>query len=250
MPTYLNQSSSASSSSGIVRVMSKLSENLRESIEEDITTGKLAPGTRLEEMQLAAQYGVSRTPVREALVVLTAEGLVEPRTGRGTVVKEVPFERVVEMFEVMGELEAFCARHAARRMTNAGHAALMAVHKACEEAYEIGNSDAYFYANERFHEFIYVASQNQFLYEQATALHRRLRPYRRLQLRVRDRMSKSLQEHADIVQAIIRNDAEGVVLLMRNHILVQGERFGDLLASIRIIATAGAQAAIVGDKGA
>jgi DNA-binding GntR family transcriptional regulator len=237
------------SSSGIVRPMSKLSENLRESIEEDITTGKLAPGTRLEEMQLAAQYGVSRTPVREALVLLTAEGLVEPRTGRGTVVKEVPFERVVEMFEVMGELEAFCARHAARRMTDAGRAALIAVHKACEEAYEIGNSDAYFYANEKFHEFIYVASQNQFLYEQATALHRRLRPYRRLQLRVRDRMSKSLQEHAEIVQAIIRNDAEGVVSLMRNHILVQGERFGDLLASVRIIATAATQSAIMDVKG-
>ena len=213
--------------------MTKLADGLREAIEEEIATGKLAPGARLEEAQLAARFGVSRTPVREALNLLAGEGLVESRPGRGMVVTEVPFERVVEMFEVMGELEALCARHAARRMTLEDQHALTQAHRSCELAFDACDADAYFYANEKFHELIYQGSKNHFLCEQAMALHRKLRPYRRLQLRVRDRLTKSLQEHREILQALLDGSADEVVALIRGHVLVQGERFGDLLASVR-----------------
>ena len=218
--------------------MSKLAENLRESIEEEIATGKLPPGARLEETLLAARFGVSRTPVREALSMLAGEGLVEPRPGRGMVVTEVRFDRVVEMFELMGELEAICARHSARRMSAEDLNALKEAHACCIRAAEQGDTDGYFYANEEFHHHIYRGSKNEFLCEQSLALHRKLRPYRRLQLRVRNRMLKSLDEHTQIVKAIENGDADEVVALIRNHVLVQGERFGDLLASIRSLAGA------------
>lgn len=217
------------------RVMTKLADQLREAIEEDIATGKLAPGAHLDEAQLAAQFGVSRTPVREALNLLAGEGLVESRPRRGTVVAALSPDRLVEMFEVMGELEAMCARLAARRMGAAEQAELEAAHEACRAALDAADPDAYFYANERFHHLIYAGSQNRFLAEQAGALHRKLRPYRRLQLRVRNRIGRSFDEHAEIVAAIRAGDAEGVVARMREHVVVQGERFSDLLIGLRAL---------------
>jgi len=213
--------------------VTKLAETIREAIEEEITTGTLAPGARLEETRLAERFGVSRTPVREALKLLSGEGLVENRPGRGMVVTEVRFERVVEMFEVMAELEAICARHSARRMSAEEQQALVQSCEACEAAARSGDPDAYFYANERFHQLIYLGSKNQFLCEEALALHRKLRPYRRLQLRVRNRMDGSQEEHRQIVHAIVNALAEEVGPQIRKHVLVQGERFGDLLASLR-----------------
>lgn len=215
--------------------MSRLADQLRESIEESIATGQLAPGAHLDEVQLAARFGVSRTPVREALNLLAGEGLVEARPRRGTVVAEVSPHRLVEMFEVMGELEAMCARLAARRMSSAEQQALRAAHEACNAARDAADSDAYFYANETFHQLIYAGSQNRFLAEQAGALHRKLRPYRRLQLRVRNRLDRSFEEHAEIVDAICAGDAERVDAQMRSHVVVQGERFSDLLISLRAL---------------
>ena len=216
--------------------MTKLADSLREVIEEEITTGTLAPGARLDETQLALRFGVSLTPVREALNLLAGEGLIESRRGRGMVVTAVPFERVVEMFEVMAELEGVCARHAARRMTAEDHQALQAAHDACEAAFIAGDETAYFYSNEEFHQLIYLASRNQFLCEQAMALHRKLRPYRRLQLRVRNRLDTSIAEHRRILQALKDGAADEVVAQIRGHVTIQGERFADLLASIRALA--------------
>ena len=144
--------------------------------------------------------------------------------------------RLSEMFEVMAELEAMCGRLAARRMTDAERKALLTAHQACEEARANDDSDAYFYCNEQFHSAIYAGSHNTFLIEQAQALQRRLRPYRRLQLRVRNRMGVSFKEHLGVVQAIAAGDAEAAAQALRSHVVVQGERFADLLASLHALA--------------
>lgn len=210
----------------------KISDQLREKIEEQIATGELPPGSALDEASLVQQHGVSRTPVREALIQLAAEGLIEMRPRRGAVVTSIGPARLIEMFEVMAELEAMCGRLAARRMTDAERAALTEAHEACEQARARQDSDAYFYCNEQFHAAIYAGSHNGFLGEQALQLHRRLRPYRRLQLRVRNRMGTSFEEHLNIVQAIAQGDADATAQALRGHVVVQGERFGDLLASL------------------
>ena len=182
--------------------MSRLSEKLRESIEEEIATGKLPPGTHLDEVELTVRFGVSRTPIREALSLLAGEGLLELRPRRGAVVANISPQGLIEMFEVMAELEAMCARLAARRITEKELQEISAAHQECIVAAENKDSDSYFYANERFHRAIYMAAQNNFLFEQASSLQRRLRPYRRLQLRVRHRLQNSLREHQDILDAI------------------------------------------------
>ena len=213
----------------------KISDQLREKIEEQIATGALPPGSSLDEATLVEQHGVSRTPVREALIQLAAEGLIEIRPRRGAVVTSIGPTRLSEMFEVMAELESMCGRLAARRMTDTERKALQAAHLSCEAARAQQDSDAYFYCNEDFHSAIYAGSHNTFLIEQAQSLQRRLRPYRRLQLRVRNRMGVSLKEHQNVVDAIAAGDTEAAALALRDHVVVQGERFADLLASLHAL---------------
>jgi DNA-binding GntR family transcriptional regulator len=114
--------------------MKPTSASLREAIEEMIATGALTPGQHLDETELAKQFGVSRTPIRETLIQLASMGMVVIRPRRGAMVADLGPQQLVEMFEVMSELEAICARLAARRMTPAEQEALLAAHAACKEA--------------------------------------------------------------------------------------------------------------------
>jgi len=215
-----------------IEAMSKRAAALRDTLEEEILTGTLAPGTRLDEVGLAARFGVSRTPIREALFQLSAAGLIETGARRGAHVAEIGPRRLMEMFEVMAELEALCARLAARRADAADLAALHAAHDACAAAADRGDGDAYYYENEAFHERIRAAARNGFLLEQADMLQKRLRPYRRLQLRARDRIRASFAEHEVIVAGIAAGDGQAAATAMRAHVAVQGERFADLIASL------------------
>jgi DNA-binding GntR family transcriptional regulator len=203
---------------------------LRDEIEDEILTGMLSPGDRLEEASLAARFQVSRTPVREALHQLSIAGLIEIRPRRGAVVATLGPERLVEMFEVMAELEGMCGRLAARRLTPEARVELISAHEACGSART--DTDRYYYLNEHFHHVIYACAGNRFLAEQADLLHKRLKPYRRLQLRARNRVETSFKEHERIVAAIVAGDALAAERELRSHIVVQGERFSDLLASL------------------
>ncbi len=211
------------------------SETLREQIEEMIAVGQLKPGQHLDETVLAEKFGVSRTPIREALIQLASMGIIVIRPRRGAIVAEIGPQQLIEMFEVMAELEAMCARLAARRMNPAEQAILKASHLACTEARDNADSDVYFYKNEEFHQQIYIGSQNTFLEEQARVLQRRLRPYRRLQLRVRNRVKASFDEHGAVVDAIIEGKGELAAELLRQHIMIQGQRFSDLIASLSLM---------------
>lgn len=206
---------------------------LRDEIENGIVAGEFVPGERLDEVQLASRFGVSRTPIREALMQLSAIGMVEIRPRRGAVVVDLGPQYVFEMFDVMAELEGMAGAHAARRHTNSDKIALLDAHGRCERACLKEDTDDYYYENEVFHHAIYEACHNGFLKDQCVLLHRRLRPYRRLQLRVRNRMKTSLQEHGAIVAAILDGDAEKARQVLRDHIAVQGDRFGDLVANIK-----------------
>jgi DNA-binding GntR family transcriptional regulator len=205
---------------------------LREAIEDEIVTGRWAPGTRLEETALAAKFGVSRTPIREALLHLAATGLVDIRPRRGAIVSAPDPRRLVEMFETMAELEAACGRLASRRYTAEDEAAMTSAHVACEQAAQSGNSETYYFENATFHAAVYRASHNAFLIDQCLGLHRRLSPYRRMQLRARNRIVQSLTEHAAAVQAILAGDGDLAAKVLRDHIVIQGERFSDVIISM------------------
>ena len=206
------------------------SEAIAEELESMILAGDLAVGDRLDETRLAERFAVSRTPLREALHRLEASGLVELVPHRGAFVRGAEPHEMVEMFEVMAELEALAGRLASRRASEDRLDEIDRHRRACEEA---ATPDEYYRANERFHGAIYEASGNAYLEAQAKQLHARLRPFRRLQLRVRGRMRQSIEEHRLIVEALRAGDEREAAQRLRDHVTIQGERFGDFLASLR-----------------
>jgi DNA-binding GntR family transcriptional regulator len=207
-------------------------EALRDQLEQDIVTGRFKPGERLDEQSLAKRFGVSRTPIREALMQLASIGMVDLQPHRGAFVASLSLKEIIERFEMMAALEGMCGALAARRITDEQRTNLVEAHKACAEAAKSGSMDAYYYANKSFHQAIYEACNNSYLAEQARQLHTRLQPYRRLQLRARHRVSNSFDEHQSIVEAILAGDSAKAERQLRGHVLIQGERLTDFIASL------------------
>ena len=198
-----------------------------------ILEGTFADGQRLDEVQLAEQFNVSRTPLREALQRLTLSGLVEQIPRRGVFVRQPGPVELVEMFEVMAELEAVCARLAANRITDQALAELKQANVNCQRAIDARDTDGYYRENERFHAIVYHQSGNSFLERESKRLHRRLTPFRRLQLRLRGRLRQSMSEHEAIVAALEQGDAVKASDEMRAHVAVQGEKFHLLMSSLK-----------------
>ena len=208
-------------------------DKMREQLEQDIITGVFQPGDRLDEVSLAKRFSTSRTPVRETLQRLASSGLVEYRPRRGVFVRRISLNELIEMFDVMAELEGMCARLATRRITPEQSKRLAESMVACEEAAKSDDADNYYGANSEFHIIIYEASRNGFLIEQAKALHTRLAPYRRLQLRVRYRTRQSMVEHREVFTAIEEGNSAKAETALKAHVVIQGEKFSDLVSSFK-----------------
>ncbi|MDV7144042.1 GntR family transcriptional regulator [Tropicimonas sp. TH_r6] len=208
-------------------------ENIVHELEDLIFDGTFSNGEKLDEVRLADRFDVSRTPLREALQRLAQSGLVELVPRRGAFVHQLGPLDLMEMFEVMAELEASCARLAARRITEDGLERLMDANNKCRDAVGSCDSDTYYAENECFHQIIYLEAGNGFLRRETKRLQKRLTPFRRKQLGVRGRMKESLREHETIVQSIAQNDADAAAQAMRDHVAVQGEKFHSLMAGLR-----------------
>ena len=211
------------------------SAKIRDSLEQRIVEGELSNGKRLDETELSDFYGVSRTPVREALQRLAESGLAEHQPRRGTFVRSPSLSQLVEMFEVMAELECMAIRLAARRATSNDIDALEKDNETCRAAVAANDTKKYYEINARLHGRIYQMSGNSFLANEARRLHDRLRPFRRLQLRVRGRMEESMAEHDIILAALRDGDADRAMETMKKHITIVGVRFNDLVSSFNRI---------------
>jgi DNA-binding GntR family transcriptional regulator len=211
------------------------SAKIRDSLEQRIVEGELGNGKRLDETELSGFYGVSRTPVREALQRLAESGLAEHLPRRGTFVRSPSLSQLVEMFEVMAELECMAIRLAARRATANDIDALEKDNETCRAAVAANDTKKYYEVNARLHGRIYQMSGNSFLASEARRLHDRLRPFRRLQLRVRGRMEESMAEHDIILAALRDGDADRAMETMKKHITIVGVRFNDLVSSFNRI---------------
>jgi DNA-binding GntR family transcriptional regulator len=202
----------------------------RRRIADEIITGQLQPGARLDECDIAARLGLSRTPVREALRQLAAIGLAELRPHRGVIVAQPDDDRLTESFEFMADLESLCARYAAMRMTAAERRILEAHHLAAGEFVRTGDRDAYAAHNTQFHELIYRFSHNRSLEETAQAARRQIAPYRRGQFTVLGRLALSFAEHDRVVNAVIRGEAATAAAAMHAHVAIVGVASADYVA--------------------
>ena len=216
-------------------------ETIRQRLADDILHGVYPPGARLDEIGLATRFGLSRTPVREALRQLTSAGLVEMRPHRGAIVSLPSETTLAEMFEVMGELEASCARLAAQRMSPAERVGLELVHRRSAVAVRGSDRDSYRKLNFEFHDMVYRGAHNDFLLKTTFGIRQRIAPFRRAQFAIQDRLAKSYDEHDAIVGAILRGEAETASALMRSHVNVVRAASADYVH--RLEATASSAAA-------
>jgi DNA-binding GntR family transcriptional regulator len=193
---------------------------VRRRLADEIITGQLKPGERLDECDIASRLGLSRTPVREALRQLAAIGLAELRPRRGVIVAQPDTDHLVESFEFMADLESLCARYAATRMTAAERRTLEAHHLASGEFVRKGDRDGYAAHNTEFHELIYRFSHNRSLEETAQSVRRRLAPYRRGQFAVLGRLALSFAEHDRVVSAVLRCEPAAAAAAMHAHVAI------------------------------
>jgi DNA-binding GntR family transcriptional regulator len=208
------------------------SDRVRRQIADQIISGVLRPGQELDEKKLAEAFSVSRTPVREALRQLAAASLVEWRPHQSAVVAKITPSKMVEMFEVMAELEGFCGRLAARRMTASEHANLISIHRKFRPYVQARDREGYHALNKTFHEAIYAGSHNQYLRAQASALYDRLAPYRAYQLKRPDALRLASEEHQAIIDAIVAGDGDAAFALLTDHVSLSNELFADLVAAL------------------
>lgn len=209
-----------------------LAEGLRRSLEEMIVSGALKPGERLDEMEIANRFKVSRTPVREALKSLTALGLVEMGGRQGLTVAAVSIGTLLEMFQLMAELEGLHAKLAARRALQHHKDRMIAAHEQLREALKRGDPQVFYDINREFHEAIYDASQSEFLADQTRSLRRRVAPYRRYVTFQPGRMTATITEHQLILDAIMGADGEKAQRAARDHVNLLGDNLADFIASL------------------
>jgi len=185
----------------------------------------LQPGTALDETELARRFAVSRTPVREAIRLLAASGLVETTAHRAAFVARPTAEQLTGMFEAMAELEALCAGLAAERMTGTDRRELEDAHEELRALIHSGDPERYHEVNEAFHGVVYAGAHNDHLAEMTLSTRVRVSPYRRAQFRNLGRLAKSHVEHDRVVVAILRGDRVGAADAMRAHIVTVSEEY-------------------------
>lgn len=192
-------------------------QRIERSLLEEISIGDLSPGQRLDEAGLAERFGASRTPVREALSRLTAQGVLIQGEKRGAFVAQYGREELSQIFEAMHEIEAACARIAAQRLTLLTRSEIEAAQADCLAAAQAGDRSAYLRANEVFHMAIYSATGNPYMAEIASEFRRRTGPFRAKKFASREDLLASAESHQALMDDIFSEDSTAASNSMRNH---------------------------------
>ncbi len=215
------------------KVKQTAADRVRMTLADEIARGVIGPGSVLDEASLAQRFEVSRTPIREAIRQLEAIGFATAKPHCSALVPRFTPEQLTEMFVVMAEMEALCARYAAQQSVSAWREKLRDAHEACRAAAEGGDIDVYYAANIRFHETVYEISGNRFLAEVTMGVRNRLAPFRKAQFRSIGRLMLSVAEHEKVVIAILENKPDAAAGWMRDHMLEVRTSVGDVSPSLR-----------------
>jgi DNA-binding GntR family transcriptional regulator len=195
-----------------------LRELVFESLREAIIGGKLAPGERLMEIQMAEEMGVSRTPVREAIRKLELEGLVVMICRKGAYVAGLSLKDIADVFEIRSALEGLAAGLAAERITDGELEELERYLVKISEESETGDLNKVVETDTDFHSLIYSASRNQRLFQIINNLREQIQRFRTTSLSYPGRMKVAVEEHRKIVEAISARDGESARKLAQEHI--------------------------------
>lgn len=195
-----------------------LYQQVAERLRQRIFSHELEPGAWVDEQALAEHYGISRTPLREALKVLAAEGLVTLKPRRGCYVTEISDRDLDEIFSVMALLEGQCAADCAQRASAAELAELQRTHDTLEQAAREEDIDGFFEANQAFHRQVQEIADNRWLQQVIQDLRKVIKLSRHHSLLSEGRLEQSLEEHRRILAALLARDKAGAEAEMRAHI--------------------------------
>ncbi|WP_236702216.1 GntR family transcriptional regulator [Cupriavidus basilensis] len=209
-----------------------MAAEIKAAIEAEIESGTLPPGALLDERTLAERFGVSRTPVREALQQLAAQNLVRIAPRVGVFVSRLSITQLRETLELLGELEAVAAKLAARRMDDEQRASLEASMAQCVEASNENNGKQFAEANATFHDLIYAGSHNEYLAQQIHSIRRLMQRYRPKIFLTPAQRQKALQDHRKLADAILHGDEVAAHDAMLQHAPVGTTGFSEFLSTL------------------
>ena len=198
-------------------------------IEERIIKRELKPGDRLPERLLAEEFGVSRTPVREAIRQLVETRLVTDSSGRGAVVAHLSISELLDAFLVVAELEGLAARQAAKRMEHEQIVKAFDANALCQKASEVKDTQTFNAMNMVFHNLIIQGSHNVMLQGQLNTARTITFPYRHYVSSLPGYMAQSVEEHNALLSAISNSEGDVAYQLMRDHVRLQGEQIEDVI---------------------
>lgn len=196
----------------------KATELIHQEIEKAIRAGDLLPGDPINEAELISRHKVSRTPVREAMLQLEAQGLLMSQPRGGMVVAKMDVHQLLSMWELLGELEGICARLACERMTPAERSALAQAHEDARAVAEANDFEAWKQINHDFHEALYQGSRNPYLRQEILHMRARTGAYRRHAFAAFGLIKSSHAQHEDVVNAILQRDPIKASAAMMQHL--------------------------------
>ena len=192
-----------------------LYEEVAEQLRQRIFRRELEPGSWIDELKIAEEFGISRTPLREALKVLAAEGLVTMKVRRGAYVTEMSEKDLRDVYHLLGLLESDAAGVVAEHATPAQLAALQALHAELEAA--AGEREQFFAVNERFHMLLLELADNRWRSQMVADLRKVMKLNRHNSLFRQGRIEDSLNEHRAILAAMVARDAPATMAAMQAH---------------------------------
>lgn len=199
-------------------------------LEREILEGNLPPGMRLDEQELAKRFQVSRTPVREALLELTAQGLVMQVAHRGTFVADLTLEDVFGSYEVLARLEGLCAKLATRRMTPAQKQDLQQLHQRMADSLDSAQRSQYIELDAAFHDTLVAGAHNGSLAEHIRLCNKKIAPVRLSSMYSVADMAVAHTEHEALLQAMLAGEDDLAERLMTMHVAMRAEQVRDLAA--------------------
>lgn len=190
-----------------------------ELLRQRIFNRELAPGDWIDELKIAEQFGISRTPLREALKVLAAEGLVTMKMRRGAYVTEVSEQDLREVYDLLALLESDAAAAVCLKATEADLVDLQALHQDLERAAEggTGQRERFFDINERFHWRLLELADNRWRMQLVGDLRKVMKLNRQVSLSKSGRLQASLQEHRELLAALVARQPEVAAQRMKAH---------------------------------
>jgi DNA-binding GntR family transcriptional regulator len=205
---------------------------IKATIQREIEAGDMPPGTPLDERMLAERFGVSRTPVREALQQLSVQNMVRIVPRVGVFVSRLSITQLRETLELLGELEAVAAKLSARRMDDEQRVRLKAARAECEQAHAEDDGKRFAKANADFHDTVYAGSHNEYLVEQIQSIRRLMQRYRPRIFQTPARRQRVLEDHQRLADAILSGDETAAHAAMLEHAPVGTTGFSEFLSTL------------------